>query len=64
MKYHKDVATPYLWGGMRGAYGVGKPGKYISDGKWSSTAITAQIGVAAIWKELEKRGAVVIPSPR
>ena len=62
-KYHPTVASAYLWSGMTGKYGVGKPGKYISDGRWSSTAISAQIGIAAVWKQLEEWGAVKIPPP-
>lgn len=62
-RYHPDVASCYLYGGMTGDYGVGKPGRYVSDGRWSSTAVSSQIGVAAVWKELEQRGAIIIPNP-
>ena len=57
LKYHKDVPTPYLWAGTT----IERPGKYVSDGKWSSTARSAQTGVATIWKRLQYRGAVKIP---
>ena len=56
-KYHTSTPTPYLWAGTT----VERPGKYVADGKWSSTARSAQIGVAAIWKELERRGIATIP---
>ena len=50
--YHKSTPTPYLWSKTS----IEKPGKYISDGKWSSTARSKQVGCAAIWKEMENRG--------
>lgn len=51
-KYHKETPTPYLWA----ASSVERPGKYVADGKWSSTARSQQIGIAVIWKELARRG--------
>lgn len=63
MKYHPTTATPYLWSGMIGSDGVGKPGKYVADGKYSSTARSSQIGIAAIWKELERRKIITTPLP-
>jgi len=53
-KYHKETPTPYLWAGTT----VERPGRYISDGRWSSTARSAQIGCAAVWKTMEKEGIV------
>lgn len=58
-KYHPATPTPYLWA----ATTVERPGKYVGDGKWSSTARSGQAGVAAIWKELEKRSIVQPPKP-
>lgn len=46
--YHPEVPSPYLWGGTSHQ----KPGKYVSDGKWSPTAESEQIGVIAIWTAL------------
>lgn len=46
LRYHKDVPSPYLWSFTT----IYTKGKYVSDGKWSSTAISKQCGVAAIWK--------------
>lgn len=50
MKYHKNVPTPYLWS-YTSLYNP-PSGKYVKDGKWSSTAVSKQIGVCAILKEL------------
>lgn len=46
--FHKVTPSPYLWAGTS----VERAGKYVADGKWSSTARSGQIGVAAIWKLL------------
>jgi len=56
-RYHPSTPTPYLWAGTS----VERPGKYVSDGKWSSTARSSQIGVAAIWKQLEASSAIALP---
>lgn len=50
-RYHRSTPTPYLYAKTT----IEKPGKYVSDGKWSSTAISKQVGVAAIFKLLESR---------
>lgn len=47
-KYHKDVLSPYLWSGIF-PWGQ-KPGKYIADGKWSSTARSGQTGIVCLLK--------------
>lgn len=52
LRFHPDVPTPYLWSGTS----LYVRGKYVADGKWSSTAISEQIGIAAIWKRMEARG--------
>ena len=54
-RYHRDVPTPYLYSKCT-VFGKEKPGKYVSDGKWSSTARSKQIGVAAIWRRMEAKG--------
>jgi lysozyme family protein len=54
LKYHPSTPSPYLWAGTT----VERPGKYIADGKWSSTARSSQIGCAAVWKIMEKWGLV------
>lgn len=48
-KYHKDVLSKYVWSGTQ--WGA-KPGRYVADGKWSSTAVSKQTGVAAILMRL------------
>jgi lysozyme family protein len=58
-KYHPSVPTPYLWA----ATTIEKPGKYIADGKWSPTARSKQIGIAAIWKRLSELKEIRVPSP-
>jgi len=47
-RFHPATPSPYLWAGTS----VERPGKYTSDGHWSPTARSSQIGVAAIWKVL------------
>jgi lysozyme family protein len=56
-KYHASTPTPYLWAKTS----IEKPGKYVADGRWSPTARSAQVGVAAILKELARRGTIKIP---
>ncbi len=50
-KYHRSVPTPYLYAGTT----IERKGKYVSDGKWSSTAISKQIGAGAILKRMEAK---------
>lgn len=52
LRYHPPTPTPYLWAGTT----VERPGKYVADGKWSSTARSSQIGCATVWKVMEQRG--------
>lgn len=46
----KGLPSPYVWGGTN----IQKPGKYIRDGVWSSTAWDSQPGCAAIWLALKQ----------
>ena len=57
LRHHPDVPTPYLWNHTT----LQRPGKYITDGKWSSTAISNQTGIAAIWKRLIARKVLSLP---
>lgn len=57
LRHHPDVPTPYLWNHTT----IARPGKYIADGKWSSTAISAQTGIAAIWKRLQQKHKLTLP---
>lgn len=54
LKYHKSTPTPYLWAGTT----IERPGKYVADGKWSSTARSKQTGCAVIWRLMEEKGLI------
>lgn len=56
VRWHPDVPSPYLWSG---SFHYTR-GKYIADGKWSSTAVSQQVGCASILREMEIRGMVKI----
>jgi lysozyme family protein len=51
LRYHPSTPSPYLWAGTS----VERPGKYVADGKWSSTARSSQLGISAVWKTMEAR---------
>ena len=55
--YHPTVPSPYIWG----ATTVQKPGKYVADGKFSSTAMDTQLGIAAMLKEFMETDKTVKP---
>jgi lysozyme family protein len=57
LRHHPETPTPYLWAGTS----IERPGKYVADGVWSSTARSSQIGIAAIWKTLIARGMIRSP---
>lgn len=46
--YHPATLSPYLWSGTNHY----SRGKYVADGKWSSTAVSGQSGAMAILKRL------------
>jgi len=46
--YHPEVRSPYLWAGS--AHYAG--GKYVADGKWSSTARSEQLGVGVLLRRM------------
>jgi lysozyme family protein len=58
-KWHPATPTPYLWA----CTSAERPGRYVADSKWSATARSAQVGVAAVWKQLEEWGYADIPKP-
>ena len=58
-RYHPDVKSPYLWAASNHYVS----GKYIADGTWSSTAVSAQCGAATLLRRLAEKGAVT-PSAR
>jgi lysozyme family protein len=47
-QYHPQIKSPYLWA-FTNHY---DHGKYVADGKWSETAVSLQIGIAAVVKRL------------
>lgn len=49
LKYHKEVNSPYLWS-KTNHY---QRGKYVSDGRWSSSDISKQVGIVAILKSFD-----------
>lgn len=49
-RYHKDVPSPYLWSGTT----IYTRGKYVADGKWDQSAVSLQVGCAAILKHLNQ----------
>lgn len=57
LKYHRSTPTPYLYAGTS----IERPGKYVADGKWSSTARSKQLGIAAIWKYMEVKKLIKLP---
>lgn len=58
-RFHPGTPSPYLWAGTT----VERPGKYVSDGTWSPTARSSQIGIAAIWKLMASSAFFSIPQP-
>jgi len=46
--FYKGINSPYLWS-MTNLY---TRGKYVADGRYSATAVSGQVGAAAILKEL------------
>lgn len=47
----RGMPSPYVFAATTSEV----PGRYIRDHVWSSTAMSDQVGVGAIWKELERR---------
>lgn len=48
--YHPSVLSPYLWSGSTHY----TQGKYVADGKWSSTAKSGQSGAVLLYKRLKE----------
>ena len=48
----RGIFTPYLWSGTS----LYERGKYVADGRFSSTAFDGQLGCAAILKRMQERG--------
>lgn len=54
---NKGINSPYLWS-FSNQY---ERGKFVADGKFSFSAVSAQCGGATILKRLEERGIIGIP---
>ncbi len=52
--HHPEVKSPYLWASTN-QY---RRGKYVKDGIWSATAVSRQIGAAALLRRLAEKGAM------
>jgi len=52
--HHPDVPSPYLWS-FSNHY---SRGKYVADGKWSPTAVSAQCGVAVLLRRLAEKNLI------
>ena len=52
----RGLASPYLWSGTR----IYTRGKYVADGRYSPTALDAQLGVCAILKRMQQRGIALV----
>lgn len=50
--YHPECKTPYLWS-MSNHY---SRGKYVADGTWSPTAVSKQVGAAALLRRVAELG--------
>lgn len=50
--YHTAVKTPYLWSGSNHYVS----GKYVADGTWSDTAVSAQCGAATLLRRIAEKG--------
>ncbi len=53
-KFHPEVLSPYLWS-FTNHY---SQGKYVADGRFSATAVSQQVGAAAILRTLVNDGLV------
>lgn len=58
-RYHPTTLSPYLWSGTAHY----ARGKYVSDGKWSSTAVSSQCGAIAILARMAELDDSVTLSP-
>jgi lysozyme family protein len=51
-QFHPHVKSPYLWSGSN-QYASGK---YVKDGLWSDSAVSAQIGAAVLLRRMAEKG--------
>lgn len=52
----KGIESPYIWSGSEHY----SSGKYVSDGVWSKTAVSSQVGIAPVIKVLINRKEIII----
>ncbi len=52
----RGINTPYLWSATNHYGTAPNIGKYVTDGKFDSSAISQQIGAAAIIKRMDEKG--------
>ena len=52
--HHPDVPSPYLWS-FSTHYGRGK---YVADGRWSPTAVSAQCGAAVLLRRMAEKSLI------
>lgn len=57
--YHPEVLSPYLWS-FSNHYARGK---YVADGRWSATAVSAQPGAAVLLRRMAELGWVTFGGP-
>lgn len=57
-QYHPEVLTPYLWSGSNHY----QSGKYVADGRWSDSAVSRQIGAAALLRRMAETGLYLPPT--
>jgi lysozyme family protein len=50
--YHSHVLSPYLWSGSNHY----RSGKYTADGRWSDSAVSAQLGAAVLLRRMAELG--------
>jgi lysozyme family protein/peptidoglycan hydrolase-like protein with peptidoglycan-binding domain len=56
--HHPHVKSPYLWSFSN----IYTCGKYIADGTWSETAVSAQCGAMTMLRYMIEQGAIMVPS--
>lgn len=54
--YHPSTLSPYLWSGSTHY----ARGKYVADGKWSSTAVSQQTGAAPLLAKLQELDKTIV----
>lgn len=54
---HPEVLSPYLWSGSNHYI----KGKYVTDGRWSDTSVSNQIGAAVLIRRLAEKNLITMP---